>query len=173
LTGLVTDTLCFRTSNTTPEVLEVAQRLMRGGASLMTVTQRTVNRQPFAMIKLWSEILPTIQLEDGVIWASTDQQTFDRAGLPVGDTGLSSYLVTADEADMSAVFVQKQNPAGLAAVECSFRAKPGYNVATLALNLGGGGHPAASGCTMLGTLDEVVPHIIGLMKAARAEQNDQ
>ena len=173
LTGLVTDTLCFRTSNTTPAVLEVAQRLMQGGASLMTVTQRTVNRQPFAMIKLWSLILPTIELEDGVIWASTHQSAFDQVGLPLGDTGLSSYLVTADEAAMSAVFVQKLNPAGLPAVECSFRAKPGYNVATLALSLGGGGHPAASGCTILGALDEVVPKVIELMKTAREEQHAQ
>lgn len=173
LTGLVTDTLCFRTSNTTAAVLEVAQRLMRGGANLVTITQRTVSRQPFAMIKLWSMILPTIQLEDGVIWASTTQATFDEMGLPVGDTGLSSYLVTADEAAMSAVFVQKLNPAGLPAVECSFRAKPGYNVATMALSLGGGGHPAASGCTVLGTLAEVVPQVIGLMKTARAEQATQ
>jgi phosphoesterase RecJ-like protein len=88
----------------------------------------------------------------------------------VGDTGLSSYLVTADEAAMSAVFVQKQSPAGLPCVECSFRAKPGYNVATMALSLGGGGHPAASGCTIFGTLAEVVPHVIGLMKEARVEQ---
>ncbi len=92
LTGLVTDTLCFRTSNTTAAVLEVAQRLMQGGANLMTVTQRTVNRQPFAMIKLWSLILPTVQTEAGVIWAATDQNVFDQVGLPVGDTGLSSYL---------------------------------------------------------------------------------
>jgi phosphoesterase RecJ-like protein len=173
LTGLVTDTLCFRTSNTTPAVLEVAQRLMQGGASLVTITQRTVNRQPFAMIKLWSMILPTIQLEDGVIWASTDQSSFEQVGLPVGDTGLSSFLVTADEAAMSAVFVQKLNPAGLPAVECSFRAKPGYNVATLALNLGGGGHPAAAGCTILGTLAEVEAQVIGLMKSAAKEQHAQ
>jgi phosphoesterase RecJ-like protein len=58
-------------------------------------------------------------------------------------------------------------------VECSFRAKPGYNVAAMALSLGGGGHPAAAGCTILGTLAEVVPHVIGLMKAARAEQQAQ
>jgi bifunctional oligoribonuclease and PAP phosphatase NrnA len=173
LTGLVTDTLCFRTSNTTPAVLEVAQRLMQGGASLMNITQRTVNRQPFAMIQLWSLMLPTVQLEEGIIWAAADHTVFERVGLPVGDTGLSSYLVTADEAAMSAVFVQKQDRAGLTSVECSFRAKPSYNVAQLALGLGGGGHPAASGCTLLGTLAEVVPHVVGLMKTARQEQTTQ
>ena len=36
---------------------------------------------------------------------------------------------------------------GRSTVECSFRAKPGFNVGTVALALGGGGHPAASGCT--------------------------
>src|SRR5690606_21352676 len=60
LTGLVTDTLCFRTSNTDAEVLETAMRLMRGGADLVAITQRTVNRRPFSLIKLWSLILPTV-----------------------------------------------------------------------------------------------------------------
>lgn len=170
LTGLVTDTLCFRTSNTTPEVLAVAQRLMQGGANLATITQRTVNRQPFAMIKLWSMILPTVELKEGVIWAVTDQKDFEQVGLPFGDTGLSSFLVTADEAAMSALFVQKLNGEGLRCVECSFRAKPGYNVATLALSLGGGGHPAASGCTILGEMAEIAPRVIDLMKTARSQQ---
>jgi phosphoesterase RecJ-like protein len=125
------------------------------------------------MIKLWSLILPTVQTEAGVIWAATDQNVFDQVGLPVGDTGLSSYLVTADEADMSVVFVQKRDHAGLPSVECSFRAKPGYNVATLALSLGGGGHPAASGCTIPGLLTETVPQVIQLMKVAREEQHAQ
>jgi phosphoesterase RecJ-like protein len=172
LTGLVTDTLCFRTSNTDAAVLAVAQQLMQGGANLVAITQRTVNRKPFAMMKLWGLILPTVQLEDGIIWATADHRVFDEVGLAVGDTGLSSYLVTADEAAMSAVFVEKPDVAGVS-VECSFRAKPGYNVATMALNLGGGGHPAASGCTILGTLTEVVPKVVGLMKQARLEQAAQ
>ncbi len=166
LTGVVTDTLCFRTSNTDAAVLDTATRLMQGGADLATITQRTVNRQPFAMIKLWSLLLPTIQLADGVIWATADQRVFDQAGLPVGDIGLSSYLVTADEAAMSAVFVEKPDPHGNPTVECSFRAKPGYNVAQLALHLGGGGHPAASGATVSGTLDQRVPEIVQALQAA-------
>jgi phosphoesterase RecJ-like protein len=170
LTGLVTDTLCFRTSNTDAAVLEVAMRLMRGGADLVTITQRTVNRQPFAMIKLWSLLLPTAQLADGVIWAAADQAVFDQAGLPVGDIGLSSYLITADEAAMSAVFVEKPNGAGQPTVECSFRAKPGYSVAQLALGLGGGGHPAAAGCTVAGTLATIVPAVVAQMQAERRAQ---
>ena len=39
-------------------------------------------------------------------------------------------------------------------VEVGFRAKPGYDVASLAFQLGGGGHTLASGCTMTGTLQQ-------------------
>lgn len=171
LTGLVTDTLCFRTSNTDAAVLETAMRLMRGGADLVAITQQTVNRRPFSLIKLWSLILPTVRLEEGVIWASADQPLFDQAGHPMTDIGLSGYLVTADEADMSAVFVEKRDEAnGTPAVECSFRAKPGFNVADLAFSFGGGGHPAASGCTLPGTLAEVEAQVIPAMQAARRTQ---
>jgi phosphoesterase RecJ-like protein len=170
LTGLVTDTLCFRTSNTDAAVLEVAMRLMQGGANLAAITGRTVNRQPFAMIRLWSLLLPTVQLDDGVIWATADERVFAQAGLPVGDIGLSSYLVTADEAAMSAVFVEKPDEQGNPTVECSFRAKPSYSVAQVALALGGGGHPAAAGATVAGTLAQRVPEIVQTLQTARQAQ---
>lgn len=171
LTGLVTDTLCFRTSNTDAEVLETAMRLMRGGADLAAITQQTVNRRPFSLIKLWSLILPTIHLEEGVIWATAEQTLFDLAGYPMNDISLSSFLVTADEADMSAVLVEKADEiSGAPVVECSFRAKPGFDVAQLAFAFGGGGHPPASGCTLPGTLAEVEPQVIPALQAARRAQ---
>ena len=130
LTGLVTDTLCFRTANTDAAVLEVAMRLMRGGADLATITQRTVSRHPFSLIKLWGLILPGVHLEDGVIWSVATPPMFAEAGHPFNDISLSSFLVTADEADMSAVFIEKpDDETGEPTVECSFRAKPGFNVA--------------------------------------------
>ncbi len=58
LTGLVTDTLCFRTSNTTPAVLAAATRLMEGGAKLATITAQTLNSKPYRSLKLWGEVLP-------------------------------------------------------------------------------------------------------------------
>ena len=44
LTGMVTDTLGFRTSNTTPDVLGAAMRLMQGGADL--ADHHAAHRQP-------------------------------------------------------------------------------------------------------------------------------
>jgi phosphoesterase RecJ-like protein len=174
LTGLVTDTLCFRTSNVTPAVLEVAMRLMQGGADLATITQRTVSRNPFSLIKLWSLILPGVRLEEGVIWSVATLALFAEAGHPFSDISLSSFLITADEADMSAVFVEKPDDLTAApTVECSFRAKPGFDVAQLAFAFGGGGHPAAAGCTLQGTPDQVVPQVVAAMQIARRRQIEQ
>lgn len=170
LTGLVTDTLCFSTSNVSARTLELAMRLMDGGADLAAITQQTVNRRPFRLIKLWSLVLPTVHLADGVVWATATPEMLAQTGTPASEVGLSSYLVTADEADMSAVFIEQINGDGTPRVECSFRAKPGFNVAEVAFALGGGGHPAAAGCTVDGDLATVLPRVVAALQAARGRQ---
>jgi len=170
LTGIVTDTLCFRTDSTTPDVLSAAMRLMQGGADLSTITARTVNRRPFRLIRLWGRVLPSVQLEDGVIWTAISRRDLAEAGDVIEDVNLSSFLVTADEADISAVFTELANDGSGPAVDCSFRSKPGFDVSRLAFSFGGGGHPAASGCTVKGTLPDVIAQVTPVMKAARRSQ---
>jgi bifunctional oligoribonuclease and PAP phosphatase NrnA len=170
LTGIVTDTLCFRTSNTDAQVLEAALRLMRGGADLTAITQRTLNQRSFGLFKLWGMVLQHTRLEDGVIWTTVSRNEMRRAGNITNDGQLSSTLITAVEADMSATFAEKVDDQGRSVVECSFRARPGYNVAVVALSFGGGGHPAASGCTLPGTLSEVTALVVPALKLARQQQ---
>lgn len=170
LTGIVTDTLCFRTSNTTPEVLEAAMHLQRAGANLAAIVQRTLNRLPFSTLALWSQVLAGAHLEEGVVWVTVSQAQLRAAGHADDDSRLNSILASVNEADMSAVFTEKVNSQGAPAVECSFRAKPGFAVGDLAFQLGGGGHAPASGCTLDGTLDAVVARVIPMMIAARRAQ---
>lgn len=170
LTGIVTDTLCFRTSNTTPEVLEAAMRLQRAGANLAATVQRTLNRLPFSTLPLWSQVLAGARLESGVAWVTVSQAQLRAAGHADDDSRLNSILSSVNEADMSAVFTEKTNVQGDPTVECSFRAKPGFTVGDLAFQLGGGGHAPASGCTLAGDLAAVVARVVPLMIAARQQQ---
>lgn len=169
LTGLVTDTLGFRTSNTTVAVMEAAVKLMQGGANLSNIVARTLTRRSVRIFHLWGLVLSDLHLDDGVIWVTITREQFQRAGIK-DDGQLSSLLVTATEADISATFTEKIDEKGRSAVECSFRAKPGFDVGNLALQLGGGGHPPASGCTLLGTLAEVTPRVVEALKTAHREQ---
>ncbi len=168
LTGLVTDTLGFQTSNTDAEVLRVAMRLVDGGADLPRIVAQTLRRRPVAVLRLWGLVLPHMQLEEGVIWTTISLAEMAQAGTEPGeDGGLASQLITAQEADISATFTEKRGEEGEPLVVCSFRAKPGFDVSQVAFELGGGGHPPAAGCTVPGTFQDVVPQVVARLKQAR------
>lgn len=172
LTGIVTDTLCFRTSNTTPEVLEAAMHLQRSGANLADTVRRTLNRAPFSTLPLWAAVLADARLQEGVVWVTVSQAQLRAAGHADDDSRLNSILASINEADTSAIFTEKITEQGERTVECSFRAKPGFAVGDLALRLGGGGHAPASGCTLAGALDEVVACVVPMMIEERRRQAD-
>jgi len=162
LTGMVTDTLCFRTDRVTSVTLGKAQRLMELGAPLQEIVQRTVSRVAYSQIRLWAQAMPTVRLEERVIWAVITQAMFQAAAFPeVDDANLVSFLVQADEAYIAVVF--KEKPDG--AVEIGMRAVPGFDTSAVAVALGGGGHPLASGATVAEPLATLVPRVVRLLQA--------
>ena len=166
LTGLVTDTQGFRINATNSRTLEIAQDLMSKGAPLSQIIARTLNRRTYEEVELWKLALPSVRLQNGLIYATVRQCDLRQIGMKkAGDGGLVSYLVTVDQAKVSIVF--KELPE--VKVEVGFRAKPGYDVASLAFQLGGGGHTLASGCTLEGTLQQVQDVVLPLAHQAIAE----
>lgn len=167
MTGLITDTLCFRTDSTKPTTLGKAQRLMECGADLSQIVQRTVSRMATSSLYLWAQVLPTFQLEDGVIWASISHDAKKLAAANaktserIKDGAMSSLLVQADEARIACVLTEKDE----GKVELSLRAKPGLDTSTVAVAFGGGGHKLASGATTEGTLSEIEARVIPMLKA--------
>ncbi len=162
LTGLVTDTLSFRTSNVTPGVLEMAARLMACGANLAEITERALNQKSLNMMRLWGMALAGLRAERGVVWTRITQESRSAVGAPeMGDGGLASFLIHAPEATVCAVFSEK--PDGR--VEIGFRARNGWDVSGLALELGGGGHPQAAGCTIDGPIASAEARVLPLLFA--------
>jgi len=160
LTGLVTDTLGFRTSNVTPQVMAVAMRLMEAGANLAEITERTLNHKPLNTLRLWGQALANVQINGRVVWATITRQMRDQVDAPLnGDGGLVSQLINAPEAVIAAVFSETAD----GKIEIGFRAKSGYDVSQIALSLGGGGHPQASGCTVAGPLKAAEAQVVPLL----------
>jgi phosphoesterase RecJ-like protein len=161
LTGLVTDTRGFRTSNVTLDVMNTAMRLMERGADLAAIAERTLDYRPLGVIRLWGPALDAVQVDGLVIWTRVTQAMRARVGAPNGsDGGLVSFLLNAPEASISAVFSEKTD----GRVEVSLRARPGYDVSGVALALGGGGHPQASGCTVDGPLSEAEARVLAALR---------
>lgn len=163
LTGLVTDTLGFRTSSTTPRTLETAQHLMAAGASLPEITARTLETRPYTVVKVWQKVLTSIELDQGVISADITQDDLQVDGLdPDEEIGLVGWLRQVDEAMVAVVFTEQED----GTVKLSMRSKRGYDVAQVALSLGGGGHKQASGATVNGSLAAVRDRVMPLLIAA-------
>jgi phosphoesterase RecJ-like protein len=162
LTGMVTDTLSFRTSNVTPNVLRVAARLMEAGAPLSEITERALNQKPLNIIRLWGLALANLRQEHHVVWTAISREMRAVANAPdTGDGGLASFLISAPEAKVAAVL--SENPDGQ--VEVGLRARNGLDISELALSLGGGGHPQAAGCTIPGPLPAAETRVLPLLFA--------
>jgi phosphoesterase RecJ-like protein len=173
LTGIVTDTLSFRTASTTPEALAAAMRLMRAGASLVEITEGMLERRSLAVVRLWGRVLGGAQMEEGVIWTVNTLAEQAAAGVEGNEDGsLSSMLIRTIGCDVSATFTEKMDESGEQAVECSFRARRGFDVSGVALALGGGGHPGASGCTVRGAPAAIAAAVVPMLQQARREQAD-
>ena len=162
LTGIVTDTMGFRTNHVVPSTLEVAHELMLAGGPLVDIINRTMVSKPIIYILLWKQVFPSVEYKDGIASAVVTLENLKAAGLSeMTDAGLVSTLVAADEVLIAVVFkVETENK-----VELSFRSKVGYDVAAVAFALGGGGHKPAAGATVEGTLDAVKAKVMPMLQA--------
>jgi bifunctional oligoribonuclease and PAP phosphatase NrnA len=163
LTGLVTDTMGFRTSNVNAKTLQLAQALMSAGAPLSAIVARTLNSKPYRAIKLWQRVLASVQLEAGLISGVVTIEDWKAAGFEDStDGGLVSFLVTTDEVKVAVVYKEDTDNK----VEISLRSTKPYDVGAVALSLGGGGHKQASGATIEGPLDAAQARVTSLLRAA-------
>lgn len=163
LTGVIGDTRSFSTSSTTPAALRVAARLMDAGADIAATTEHVFSRRSLATLRLWGLGLSKLHRDGGVLWTAMTME--ERRALGVDDSvgsGLSNLMISAEEANISAVFIEQ--PDGT--IDSSFRARPGYDVASVALSLGGGGHALAAGAKLAGPIDQVVAQAVSLLRQA-------
>ncbi len=167
LTGLVTDTRCFRTGNVTHRQLRTAISLMNAGASLTEITELVFNREPIARICLWGQALANVQTRGRIIWTQVDRKMIRKCGASPDDgSGLVSFLASAMGVDVAVVFREQDD----GRIEASMRAGPGWDVASVALQLGGGGHPRAAGCVVSGELGSVRERVLAAIASALHEQ---
>jgi phosphoesterase RecJ-like protein len=167
LTGMVTDTRSFRTSNVDGAAMRAAVQLMEAGASLSEITHRALDQRPVASVRLWGQAIEHLHLQDGLLWTEVTRDMRRRWAVDEnGDSGLANFLSGVREAEIVVIFTERDD----GTIDVGMRAMPGYDVSQVALELGGGGHPQASGCTLAGDLSQVKA---GVLEAVRHSLNGQ
>jgi phosphoesterase RecJ-like protein len=163
LTGLLTDTIGFRTSSVHAGTLALAQALIAAGAPYAEVVQRTLNSKGYRAIMLWQRVLSTVKLDGGIISAVVRKADWQAVGYhDETDAGLVGYLIATDEAKIAIVYKETEN----GSIDLSMRAKVGCDVAEVAVALGGGGHKQAAGANIPGGIEEAMARVQPLLRAA-------
>lgn len=166
LTGIVTDTRSFRTSNTTSRVLQVAALLMQTGAPLTDIAQQIYESKPVASLCLLGQALHAMHRADRVIWSEVTQDMIRRCNARAEDaSNIINLLNSTRDADMAILFREDAD----GSVDVGFRSKPGVNVSEIAVALGGGGHPQASGCRLAGPLPEARERVLTTVRRMRGD----
>jgi phosphoesterase RecJ-like protein len=157
LTGLVSDTLGFRTSNVTPASLRLAALLMEHGANLSELYNRALINRSYEAARYWGFGLNHLEKQGRLVWATLTLEDRVEAGYPGNDDAdLINVLSSIEESDVAIIFTeQKENR-----VKVSWRAQPGINISEIALQFGGGGHPAAAGAEIIGNLEDVQEKVL-------------
>jgi len=141
LSGIVTDTIGFRTSNMTPEALRLSAMLMEHGANLPELYTHALISKTFEAARYWGLGLSKLQKEDGLVWTTLSLSDRKDARYPGNDDADLVNILSAVDGDIAVIFVEQKADR----VKVSWRARPGIDVSQIALQFGGGGHAAAAG----------------------------
>jgi phosphoesterase RecJ-like protein len=157
--GLATDTGSFRYDTTTPEVLELAARLVAAGVRPAEVAMHVFDTRPFAAIGLLATVVgrsvlePAVARGRGLVWTYATVEDLEAYQQPAHVLeSFMDIIRTAAEADVACLV----KPAGAGRWSVSLRSRGGTDVASVAVALGGGGHRLAAGFTATGEAADVV-----------------
>jgi len=158
LTGLITDTLGFRTSNMTPEALRYAAQLMEIGADISDLYIRALARRSYAAARYWGAGLSRLERSEDIVWGTLTLEDRKDVGYHGDDDAdLINMISEIEGSKVGMIFVEQ--PAGH--VKVSWRAlEKGVDVSTVANHFGGGGHAPAAGATIQGQLGELQPMVL-------------
>ena len=158
LTGIVTDTLGFRTSNTNPSALRLCAMLMETGVDMTELYMKALVKKTFPAARYWGAGLSRLEQKNGMVWAT----------LTLNDRKLSGYGGNDDADLINMVSAIEGNKVGMIFVEqsdnhikVSWRAlEPDIDVSRVAKHFMGGGHAAAAGADIPGVLNEIQPLVL-------------
>ncbi|MEU7902013.1 bifunctional oligoribonuclease/PAP phosphatase NrnA [Actinoplanes sp. NPDC049118] len=157
--ALATDTGSFRFDMTTPQVHEMAARLIATGLRPGEISRRIFDSRPFGAMKLFADVLSRAQLDPaaaaghGMVWTYATLEDLERHDQrPYVLDALIDPVRCVAEVDVS--IVVKQQSDGVWAV--SMRSKGAVDVSAVAVALGGGGHRLAAGFTGHGAPGDIV-----------------
>lgn len=158
LTGIVTDTLGFRTSNTNPSALRLCAMLMETGVDMTELYRKALVMKSYPAARYWGAGLSRLEQKNGMVWATLTLSDRKISGYGGNDDADLINMISAIEGNkIGMIFVEQSDNH----VKVSWRAlEPGIDVSKVAKHFTGGGHAAAAGADIPGALSEIQPLVL-------------
>lgn len=154
-----TDCGCFVYSNTTPNTHRVAAELMAAGADYRRLNKKHFRTKTMARMKLEGLMLQNMHLYHGdtVAVVPISLEMMEQAGATSEDAEDIAAFIGQIKGVLHSATIRE-----LKQGECkiSVRTAAGLNASAVCAHLGGGGHGAAAGCTVSGSVAEAEAAIV-------------
>lgn len=164
--SIVTDTGSFRYMSTTPEVHRIAARLIDTGLSPLRVAQDLYECHSPSDLRFLGRVLENLRdaQRGRVAWVEVPYALLKacKPGPEIMDE-LVNFPRAVRTAEVAFV-LREQSTQG--EIRVSFRSKGRIDVDRIARRFGGGGHRAASGCRVKGTLAQARSKVLKIVREA-------
>lgn len=160
--GLVHDTGVFKHSNTSEKTLQIAGTLISKKIPFSTLIDESFYAKTYMQNQVLGRCLmeSILALHDKVVISALSRKMLDFYGATTSDLdGIIDQLRVTKGTEV-AIFIYETD---FREFKVSMRSNGEVNVSKIAVYFGGGGHIKAAGCTMTGTVHDVInnltPHI--------------
>ena len=156
--GMIHDTGVFKYSNTSPKTLNIAAKLISYGFDFPKIIDETFYEKTYIQTLICGRaVSESVRfMDEKCIFSVVDKPMMEFYGVGPKDLdGIINQLRTIKGVEC-AIFMYQT---GSMEYKVSMRSNGYVNVATVAAFFGGGGHVRAAGCTMKGTVHDVINNL--------------
>lgn len=171
-TGLVHDTGVFKYSNTSAKTMMIAGKMMEKGIDFGFIIDHSFYEKTYRQSQILGRaLLESIQFLHGTcIFSVVRSQDMEFFGVESKDLdGIAEQLRIIDGIEC-AIFMYE---VGNHVYKVSMRSNHIVDVSKIASYFGGGGHIRAAGCTMSGSIHDVINNLSGHIEKQLKQQENQ
>ena len=168
--GIIHDTGVFKHSNTSEKTMQAAGKLISKGIPFSSLIDDSFYAKTYMQNQVLGRcLMESILIFDGkVVISSLSRRMLDFYGATSSDLdGIIDQLRVTKETQV-AIFIYETD---LHEFKVSMRSNGEVNVSKIAVYFGGGGHIKAAGCTMRGTMHDVINNLTPHIEAQFTELN--
>ncbi len=165
LTGVIGDTGAFRYPEVTATTLKIAGELIDLGANKNEIIFNIFNNLDEKMLQFWGLVLTNLRVEHEhkFAWSAVSYVDYAKIEPPQKTSSITANMFFASIRDTNFGFILIESQIGK--LDLSLRARTDFDTSKIAVELGGGGHKAASGAEIIGkSFDEAVSLVLETAK---------